>query len=128
MNLDGHYRFGRYLFWFAQIVGVTTVVALILFIGGNIISEFITKDINVREDYLIIIIFLLEVLTGISFIISWKRKRRGPFLILFFSVLICILWGRESLNVVWFHTPILFSGLLLLFYSYYKEWILKRKA
>ena len=128
MNLDGHYRLGRFMFWFSQIVGVTTVVALILFIGGSMISELISKELNVREDYLILVILLLEVLTGISFIISWRRKRIGPVLILFFSVLICILWGRESLNVVWLHAPVLFTGLLLLFYSFYKEWILKRKA
>lgn len=103
------------------------MVALILFIGGNVISELISKEITVREDYFILVIFLLEILTLISFVISWKRKRRGPVLILFFSVLICILWGRESLNVVWLHTPVLFSGALLLAYSYYKEWILKKK-
>ena len=127
MNIDGHYRFGRVIFWFAQIVGVTTVVALILFIGGNIISELIAKEINIRDDYLILVILLLEILTGISFIISWRKKRRGPILILIFATVICILWGRESLNVVWFHTPILLSGLLLLLYSFYKEWILKKK-
>lgn len=127
MNLDGHYRFGRILFWFAQILGVTTVVGLIVFIGGNILSEIIAKEINVREDYQILVVILLEIMTLISYVISWKRKRRGPIMILIFSVAICILWGRESLNVVWFHTPILFSGLLLLFYSFYKEWILKRK-
>ena len=116
------------MFWFSQIVGVTTVVALILFIGGSIISELFAKVLNVREDYLVFVVLFLEVLTGISYVISWRRKRRGPVLILFFSVLICILWGRESLNVVWLHAPVLFTGLLLLFYSFYKEWILKRKA
>lgn len=128
MNLDGHYRLGRFMFWFSQIVGVTTIVALILFIGGSIVSELIAQVLDVREDYLVFVILLLEVLTGISFIISWRRKRRGPVLILFFTILICILWGRESPNVVWLHAPVLFTGLLLLFYSFYKEWILKRKA
>lgn len=116
------------MFWFSQIVGVTTIVALILFIGGSIVSELIAQVLDVREDYLVFVILLLEVLTGISFIISWRRKRRGPVLILFFTILICILWGRESPNVVWLHAPVLFTGLLLLFYSFYKEWILKRKA
>lgn len=128
MNLDGHYRLGRFMFWFSQIVGITTVVALILFIGGSMVSELISKELIVREDYMVLVVLLLEVLTGISFVISWRRKRRGPVLILFFSVLICILWGRESLNVIWLHAPVLFTGLLLLFYSFYKEWILKRKA
>lgn len=116
------------MFWFSQIVGITTVVALILFIGGSMVSELISKELIVREDYMVLVVLLLEVLTGISFVISWRRKRRGPVLILFFSVLICILWGRESLNVIWLHAPVLFTGLLLLFYSFYKEWILKRKA
>lgn len=127
MNLDSHYRAGRYLFWIAQLLGGITVAALILFIGGTIISELIEKVLDLREDYSVFIIFLLEVLTGISFTISWKRKRLGPFLILLFSTLICIIWGRESLNFVWLHLPVLISGLLLLFYSYYKEWILIRK-
>ncbi len=128
MNLDGHYRLGRFLFWFAQILGITTVALLILFIGGNIVGELIEKVINVREDYIILVIFLLEVLVVNSFVISWKRKRLGPILILFFTALICVLWAKESINIIWFHSPLLFSGLLLLFYSYYKEWILKRKA
>ena len=127
MHLDGHYQTGRYIFWFAQIVGGITVAALILFMGGTLISELIEKVIDIREDYMIFVIFLFEVLVAISFVISWKRKRLGPFLILFLTILICILWGRESLNIIWFHSPILISGLLLLFYSYYKEWILKRK-
>ena len=127
MNLNSHLRTGRYIFWFAQIIGVTTVAILILFVGGNVIGELIGKELDVREDYLVFVFFLLEVLTGISFIISWKRKRRGPVLILLFTTITCILWGRESLNVVWFHSPILLSGLILLFYSYYKEWILKKK-
>ena len=127
MNLDAHHRFGRYLFWFAQLVGGITVVALIMFIGGNIISELIAKEIDLREDYSVFVFLLLEIFTGISFIISWKRKRPGPYLILFFPVLICILWGREDMNIIWMQLPVIFSGLLLLFYSYYKEWILKRK-
>ena len=128
MNLDGHYRFGRFLFWFAQIVGVTTIVVLILFIGGSIISELIAGVFDVSQDYMVLVVLLLEVLTMISYRISWRKKRRGPILILIFSTAICIIWGRETLTFVWMHTPILFSGLLLLIYSYYKEWILKRKA
>ena len=127
MNLDSHHRFGRFLFWFAQLVGGITVAVLILFMGGTIISELITKDLNIGEDYMVFVLFVCEILTGISFIISWKRKRLGPILILLFATIICILWGRESINFVWLHLPVLFSGLLLLFYSYYKEWILKRK-
>lgn len=127
MDLEGHQRIARYLFWFAQIMGVITLVFLILFIGGNVITELIRKEITITEDYGIIIIFLLEVLTGIAYRISWKRKRLGSYLILLFAATISILWGRETFNFFWFHLPVLISGLLLLFYSYYKEWILKRK-
>ena len=127
MNLDAHHRFGRYLFWFAQIVGGITVVALIMFIGGNIITELIAKEIDLREDYSVFVFLLLEIFTGISFIISWRRKRLGPILILLFAILVLSLWGWEDMNIIWMHLPVIFSGLLLLFYSYYKEWILKRK-
>lgn len=127
MNLQSHHRFGRYIFWFAQIVGVVTVAGLILFIGGNLISELIAKVLDVREDYSVFVFLLCEVLLGISYIISWKRKRLGPILIIIFTVLICIFWGREDMNIIWLHIPLLVSGLLLLFYSYYKEWILKKK-
>ena len=127
MNLTSHHRIGRFIFWFAQIVGVITVVGLIIFIGGTIISELIDKVLDVREDYSVFIFFICEVLIGISFIISWKRKRLGPILVLILTALICILWGREDMNIIWLHLPLLVSGLLLLFYSYYKEWILRKK-
>jgi len=127
MDLQGHQCLARYLFWFAQIVGVFTLVLLILFIGGDVIPELIRKEITITEDYGMVILFLLEVLTGIAYRISWKRKRLGPYLILLLAATISIVWGRETLNFIWFHLPILISGLLLLFYSYYKEWILKRK-
>ncbi len=84
MNLDEHYRLGRFLFWFAQILGITTVALLILFIGGNIVGELIEMVINVREDYIILFIFLLEVLVVNSFVDLLERKRLGPILILFF--------------------------------------------
>lgn len=128
MNLAAHYRNGRLIFWFAQVLGVTTAAALILFIGGNLVSELIRKVLDIREDYSIVIIFIFEVLVLISYVISWKRKRLGPSLILFFTIVICILWGIDSPEIIWFHLPLLISGLLLMFYSFYKEWILKRKA
>jgi len=128
MNLDTHYRLGRYIFWFAQILGVVNVVSLILYMGVTLIGELINKEISIREDYSIFIILLCEVLVGISFVISWKKKRLGSILILFFVALVGILWGRDSPEILWFHLPMLVSGLLLLFYSFYKEWILKRKA
>ena len=128
MNLDTHYRLGRFTFWFAQILGVVNVVSLILFIGANLIGELINKEISIREDYAIFIIFICEILVLISYVISWKKKRLGAILILLFTALVCILWGKDSPEIIWFHLPLLVSGLLLLFYSFYKEWILKRKA
>lgn len=127
MDLQGHQRLARYLFWFAQVVGVATVVLLILFVGGNLLSELIAKEINMKEDYSPFILLAFEICIVVSFTISWKRKRLGPILILLFTILICALWGWEDMNIIWMHLPLLFSGLLLLFYSYYKEWILKRK-
>lgn len=127
MKLDNHYRVGRSIFWSAQILGIFNVVSLILFLGGTLAGELINGLITIREDYLIFIILFIEVLIVISYIISWKRKRMGPILILFLTALVCVLWGRESTEIIWFHLPLLVSGVLLLFYSYYKEWILKRK-
>lgn len=128
MNLDTHYRLGRYTFWFAQILGVVNLVSLILYIGVTLIVELINREISITEDYSIFIILLCEVLVGISFVISWKRKRPGAILILLFTALVCILWGKDSPEIIWFHLPLMVSGLILLFYSFYKEWILKRKA
>jgi len=127
MDLQGHQRVARYLFWFAQVVGVATVILLLLFVGGNLLSELIAKEINIKEDYSPFILLACEVCIVISFTISWKRKRLGPILILLFTVLIYALWAVEDMNIIWLHLPLIFSGLLLLFYSYYKEWILKRK-
>jgi len=127
MDLQGHQRVARYLFWFAQVVGVASVVLLILFVGGNLLGELIAKEIDIKEDYSPFILLACEVCIAISFRISWKRKRLGPILILALTVLIYAVWGWEDINVIWLHLPLIFSGLLLLFYSYYKEWILKRK-
>jgi len=127
MNLNTHHRVGKNLFWVAQAVGVVTAVILVLFVGGNLIGELIQKSIDVREDYMVFVFFLCELCILISFKISWRRKRLGPILVLLFTTVICILWGRETINIIWFHSPLVFSGLLLLIYSYYKEWILKRK-
>ncbi len=127
MKLSTHQRIGTFIFWFAQIVGGVTTLALIIFIGANLIGELIGKQITIKEDYAVFLFFLCEVLVAVAFKISWRRKRLGAVLVILLSLLLSIWWGRESLNIVYFHLPILFSGLLLLFYSYYKEWILKQK-
>jgi hypothetical protein len=128
MELQRHYRIARLLFWFAQAIGIFMAAALLLFIGGTLITELIQDLIDIKEDYMVFVFFLCEVFMAAAFIISWFRKRMGALLIIVLSILISILWGREAINIVYLHLPLLFSGLLLLFYSYYKEWILKQKA
>ncbi|TFH20712.1 MAG: hypothetical protein E4H10_16330 [Bacteroidia bacterium] len=128
MELQVHYRSARLVFWFAQVIGVAMIVALLIFIGGTLISEILDKLIIFREDYMVYILFLFELLITGAFILSWYRRRNGAILIIVLSIVISILWGKEGLNFVLIHLPLLFSGLLLLFYSYYKEWILKQKA
>jgi hypothetical protein len=128
MKLAFHQRAAMPIFWFAQAVGVVTVLALIVFIGGTIIDELAHQLISFREDYEVFLFFFCEVLLAVAIIISWKRKRMGPLLMLALTILIGILWGREDMNIILLHLPLLFSGLFLLFYSYYKEWILKQKA
>ena len=115
MNLDKHRRVARFIFWFAQMLGIFNAVSLILFLGGTLAGELINKLITIREEYLLFIIFLSEVLIGISFIISWNRIRLGPVLILFFTAAVFVLWGKDSPEIIWFHLPLLISGLLLLF-------------
>jgi hypothetical protein len=128
MKLAFRQRAAMPIFWFAQAVGVVTVLALIVFIGGTIIDELAHQLISFREDYEVFLFFFCEVLLAVAIIISWKRKRMGPLLMLALTILIGILWGREDMNIILLHLPLLFSGLFLLFYSYYKEWILKQKA
>ena len=128
MNLSTHERIARILFWVVQAIGVFTALALTVFIGGNLISELIEGLITIKEEYVLFIILFCEILVIVSFVISWNRKRMGPIIVLVVTILIVFLWGWEDMNFVLLHLPILFSGLLLLFYSYYKEWILKQKA
>jgi len=128
MKIAVHQRVAVTIFWFAQAVGVITVLALIIFIGGTIIEELAHQLISFREDYEVFLFFFSEVLLAVAIRISWKRKRVGPLLMLALTILIGIIWGREDMNIIILHIPLLLSGLLLLFYSYYKEWILKQKA
>ncbi len=124
----GRDKVARGIFWFAQLIGIITSLFLILFIGGNLIGELIAQDITLREDYSIFLFFFCEVLIAVAIIISWYRKRLGPVLMLVFSILVALVWGRENLSFILLHLPLLFSGLLLLFYSFYKEWVLKQRA
>lgn len=127
MNLSTHQQIARILFWVAQAIGVITALALIIFIGGNLITELKDGLITIKEDYQVFILLLCEILLIASFVLSWYRKRLGPIFILVVVVLILFLEGFDDMNVLYLHLPILFSGILLLFYSYYKEWILKQK-
>ena len=128
MELQRHYKMARLLFWFAQAIGIFMAAALVLFIGGTVISELLQDLIHIKEDYMVFMLFLCEIFIAAAFVLSWFRKRMGALIIIVLSILVSILWGRESINFVYLHLPLLFSGLLLLFYSYYKEWILKQKA
>ena len=128
MKLEVHYKVARGIFWFAQVIGIIVSVLLILFIGGNLIGELFARAIDFREDYSVFLFFFCDVLFAAAIIISWYRRRLGPVLMIAISVLIGIIWGREDINIVLLHLPLLFSGLLLLFYSFYKEWILKQRA
>lgn len=128
MELQRHYRIARLLFWFAQAIGIFMAAALVLFIGGTLISELIQDLIEIKKDFMVFVLFLCEIFIAAAFVLSWFRKRMGALIIIVLSILVSILWGRESINFVYLHLPLLFSGLLLLFYSYYKEWILKQKA
>jgi hypothetical protein len=127
MNLASHERTARFLFWFAQVLGVLWISALLIFIGGTLIDEIIHKLIQFKEDFGVFILFFFELAIAAAFVISWYRKRQGPALIIALTVLLSIIWAREGYIFVLFHFPVFISGLLLLFYSYYKEWILKKK-
>lgn len=126
MELKVHYRLARIIFWFAQAIGVSTSILLLLFIGGNLVGELIEKVINFKDDYMVFLYFFGEVFIAVSFVISWYRLRMGAALVIVFTILIGILWGRETINIIYFHLPLLLSGMILLFYSYYREWILKK--
>ncbi len=128
MKLSAHNRLARIIFWFALAVGVLTSLTLLLFIGGNLVSELFNQLINFKEDYSVFLFFFCEALIAIAIIISLSRKRIGSVLIIGLTILIWIVWGREDMNIILLHLPLLVSGLLLLFYTYYKEWIAKQEA
>ena len=123
MKLKKHHRNSKIVFWVAQVIGVATILALIIFIGGTLISELIDPsiDTNLKEDYSVFLFFLVEVLIAVSFIISWSKRKTGAILILTFTILILIVWGWKDINIVLLHLPLLVSGLLLLFNEYYQE-------
>lgn len=127
MKLAAHHRIGTFIFWFAQILGGVTALSLIIFFRATVVSELIEKLNSVSEDYTVFLLLLGEILLAVSVKISWRRKRLGAVLVIVLSLLLGFWWGREGSTFVYIHIPIVLSGLLLLFYSYYKEWILKQK-
>ena len=128
MNLQLHHRLARILFWFAQIIGILSSLVLVLFVGGNLVSELFAGGIDFREDYSVFLFFFCELFVAASIILSWYRKRLGPILIIVFTILIGSVWGSQDINIILLHLPLLLSGLLLLYYSYYKERILKNQV
>ena len=129
MKSKKHHRNSKIVFWVAQVIGVATILALVIFIGGTLISELNDPsiDTNLKEDYSVFLFFLVEVLIAVSFIISWSKRKIGAILILILTILILIIWGWKDINIVFLHLPLLVSGLLLLFNAYYQEWISKKE-
>ncbi len=125
-----HHRNSRIVFWVAQVIGSITIIALLLFVGGNLLTELIDPDIdsNLREDFMLYIFLLSLVFVAVSIIISWYKSKIGAFLVIACTILAYIIWGIKDLNVLLLLTPLLCSGLLLIFYSYYKDWILNKKV
>ena len=131
MNLKVHRRIARIVFWVAQIVGTVTILSLLFFIGANIINDIQINDIGevfVKDGYYeIILSFLCEVFIAVAIIISWYKNKIGAFLVIVFTILAYIIWGYEDFNILLIHLPLLFTGLLLLFYVYYKKRIMKKE-
>jgi len=99
--------------------------------GANIINDIQINDIGevfVKDGYYeIILFFLCEVFIAVAIIISWYKNKTGAFLVIAFTILAYIIWGHEDSNILLIHLPLLFTGLLLLFYVYYKNWIIKKE-
>ena len=122
-----HHRNARIIFWVGQVIGTATILALLIFIIGTLISEILDPaiEVNLKEGYGIYLFGLCEVFIAVSFIISWKKSRIGAFLVIAFVILANILFWDKNVRLL--HIPLLLSGLLILFYSYYREWILKKE-
>lgn len=131
MNLKVHHRIARIIFWVAQIVGIATILSLLIFIGANIINDIQINDIGevfVKDGYYTVILFFLcEVFIAVAIVISWYKNKIGAFLVIAFTILAYIIWGYKDFNILLIHLPLLFTGLLLLFYVYYKKWIMKKE-
>ena len=131
INIKTHQRNARIVYWVALIVGSATVLSLLFFIGANIINDIQINDIGevfAKDGYYeIILFFLCEIFIAVGFIISWYKSKIGAFLVIAFTILAYILWGEVDINILLIHLPLLFSGFLLLFYSCYKEWIIKKE-
>ena len=127
VDLKKHQRNSKIVYWVAQVIGILTILVLLIFIGGTLVSELIDPDIdtNIKEDYSVFLFFFIEVLIALSFIISWTKRKIGAILITAITIFILIIWGREDMNIVVLHLPLLLSGLLLLVHAFYKEWIVK---
>ena len=126
-----HQKISRIIFWVALIVGSATVLSLLIFIGANIINDIQINDIGevfAKDGYYeIILFFLCEIFISVGFIISWYKSKIGAFLVIAFTILAFVTWGEMDINILLIHLPLLFSGFLLLFYTYYKDWILKKE-
>ena len=128
MIIRKHHRNSRIIFWVAQLIGSITVIALLIFTVGSFIEEIRDPDIviELKEDFGIYVFGLCNVFIATAIIISWYKSKLAAFLMIAFIILANIFfWDTNGLKV---HIPLILSSLLLLFYAYYKEWIMKRIA
>ena len=121
MDLKAQRRLAKITFWVGQVIGSAMILLLLIFMGGTLFTEIRDQLIDFREDYSVFLFFLGEVFIAVAFIISWKRTKIGAYLVLALVVLISVIWGIEDINFIILHIPLFVSGMLLLFYAYYKE-------
>jgi len=127
ISFKQYHRIARIIFWVAQIIGIVTIISLLIFFGGTIIDELVHQVIDFKEDYSIFVLFLCEIFVAVAIVISWKKSKLGAFLIIALIILEYILNRDMGLTFILLHLPLLVTGLLLLFYAYYREWTLKKE-
>ena len=122
MIIKKHHRNSKIIFWVAQVIGSITVIALLIFTFGSFIEAIRNPDIKIeiKENLGVYVFGLCHVFIAIAIFISWYKSRLAAFLMIAFIILANIFfWDTNGLLV---HITLIFSSLLLLFYSYYKKW------
>jgi len=111
--------------WAALLIG-SAINLLSLFIGGFFGLVVISRLADESEKFQLIewIVFLLFLLNIAAIVVAWFRTRLGGFLITLSAILNIFLFTGEWMgdsNRWIFKIPLLFVGLLLLFYVYYNQ-------